>query len=141
MPRRRIFVVIVAVGLLVETLIPGPVQAAPTCVVGRTTFTVTLTGSGVIVGTPGIDVIRGSRGRDVITSLEGDDVVCPTVGNDIVVALPGMDRLYGGTGDDKLGGSDFLYPEDQLAGEAGNNHLLATGDTATADCETTIGVP
>ena len=65
--------------------------SSPTC---------TVTGSGVIDGTPGNDVICGGPNNDVIDGLGGNDVVLGGAGNDRLVGASGRDTLNGGPGAD-----------------------------------------
>ena len=57
----------------------------------------TITGSGVINGTPDNDVIVGSEGKDTITGNDGDDRVCSLGGDDHDVTA---DYCSGGSGTD-----------------------------------------
>lgn len=62
----------------------------------------TISGSGVIAGTPGPDVICGSDGADTITGLGGDDVLVGNGGDDTLDGGPGRNTLVGGAGADLL---------------------------------------
>jgi Ca2+-binding RTX toxin-like protein len=68
-------------------------------------LTPTITGAGVINGTPGNDVILGSSGDDTINGGGGDDVICGGAGSD---------TIYGGTGDDQIWG-EFPRGENDAA--------------------------
>jgi RTX calcium-binding nonapeptide repeat (4 copies) len=73
-------------------------QEGPTCFVpGVGNVPATISGAGVINGTPGDDVIVGSSGNDVINGLGGDDLVCGGLGNDIINGGDGNDTLIGDT--------------------------------------------
>lgn len=63
-----------------------------------------ISGTGVIVGTPGKDYIVGSSQNDTITALEGDDEVYAQAGDDIVIAGhgEGNDFYDGGPGYDAI---------------------------------------
>jgi Ca2+-binding RTX toxin-like protein len=99
------------------------VSCAPPCV-GKS---ITIAGSGTIVGTPGDDVILGSDGDDTIDGGGGNDTVCALSGTDIVDAGAGNDAIYGGTGNDALTAGTGT---DDLSGGAGDD-VLAAGNTDT----------
>ena len=109
---------IIAAGIVLALALPlagiSTAQQAPgpKCL-GRT---VTLQGSGPIIGTPGRDVIAGSFGRDIIRGGGGGDIVCGAVG---------QDKIYGGAG------------RDILAGGAGRD--LVVGDGATVSNKRAVG--
>ena len=81
----------------------------------------TITGSGVIRGTPGNDVIIGSAARDTIYGGGGKDEICALDGDDRVDGGQGRDHLFGGAGSDRLEGN---AGEDYIEAEAGNDRLL-----------------
>jgi Ca2+-binding RTX toxin-like protein len=86
-------------------------------------LTPTITGSGVINGTPKNDVILGSAGNDTINGGGGDDIICGGEGDD---------TIYGGTGDDQLFG-DWPYGENNSA-SSGNDWIDAgSGDDYVQD--------
>ena len=62
----------------------------------------TITGSGVINGTPGHDVIVGSAADDAIDGKGGNDLICGRAGDDQLVGGLGNDQLAGDIGDDLL---------------------------------------
>lgn len=86
---------------------PGPNTATATITVAPCT----ITGAGVVVGTPGDDVLCGSAGADRLYGAGGDDTL---------YGLGGDDQLAGGDGDDVLVGGTGA---DRLAGDAGDDHL------------------
>jgi hypothetical protein len=86
--------------------------------------TVTITGSGVINGTPGDDVIAGSNGVDTINGGGGNDVICGRDGNDKIRGGAGNDSIFGGLGDDDVGGQSG---NDLVLGGFGNDHVQGDG--------------
>src|SRR5262245_55367807 len=56
-------------------------------------ITCTVSGSGVITGTPGDDVICGSDLADVISGLGGNDTIIPGAGDDVIDGGLGTDTL------------------------------------------------
>jgi hypothetical protein len=80
----------------------------------------TITGSGVIRGTPGKDVIIGSAARDTIYGDGGNDAICALGGADRIDGGQGRDTLLGGAGSDLLEGN---AGEDYIEAEAGNDLL------------------
>jgi Ca2+-binding RTX toxin-like protein len=77
-----------------------------------------ITGSGLILGTPGDDRITGSPGPDVIRGFGGNDKVDGLAGDDIVYGGACHDTLLGGAG------------ADTLLGEGGNDNLAGSADGA-----------
>jgi Tol biopolymer transport system component len=80
----------------------------------------TITGAGVIIGTPGDDVICGSPGDDRIFAGGGNDVIYAGAGNDWVDAGAGNDIVFGGPGNDRIFGGDG---NDTLFGDQGDDQL------------------
>jgi len=137
--------------VLDDYLVPGP---PPVCL-GRFA---TITGSGLIPATNGVDVIVGSDADDTIETLAGDDWVCALGGSDLVVGStgadtadlgagpdeffggPGNDRTRGGDGDDILNGGPGA---DLLDGGPGVDTCSGgvDGDSDRARCEVEIDIP
>jgi Ca2+-binding RTX toxin-like protein len=62
----------------------------------------TITGTGLISGTPGNDVIVGSAATDLIDAGAGNDLVCTLDGDDVVFGGLGNDQIDAGASDDTL---------------------------------------
>jgi Ca2+-binding RTX toxin-like protein len=81
----------------------------------------TISGSGVLVGTPGNDVICGSSGNDTIYGVGGNDQLYGGAGADTLSGGSGNDWIYGGAGGDQLFGDgglgDHLYAKDGTASD------------------------
>jgi len=142
-----------AVDLVVSLGLPPVLcHGVPATIVGTV-------GDDVLLGTPGPDVIAGLGGDDVILGFAGGDRICGGPGNDFLLGGPGIDRVYGDAGDDMIAGGSA---KDNLRGGGGNDKLQGDGgndkmncgsgldfadggagaaDTASANCEFTIGVP
>ena len=60
--------------------------------------TPTITGSGVVLGTPGDDVIVTEPGDVTVRGLGGNDVICTGNGDDVIVTLGGDDLVYSSGG-------------------------------------------
>jgi Ca2+-binding RTX toxin-like protein len=92
---------------------PGPSPTTP--------VQCTISGAGVIVGTPGNDVICGSAGDDTIYGFGGNDQIYAGAGDDVISGGIGDDTVYGGTGTDDLFGDaglgDRLYAKDKWPGD------------------------
>lgn len=80
----------------------------------------TITGSGLIVGTPGPDVIVGSSEDDWIYAGAGNDLICAGRGDDQVFGGEDDDRMAGGRGNDLL---DGWAGDDSSWGGAGNDWI------------------
>jgi Ca2+-binding RTX toxin-like protein len=93
----------------------------------------TISGSGVINGTPGDDVIAGSSGADTIDGGGGNDIICGGDGDDRIAGGEGNDQLFGEGGADRLFGgaggatTDPAGGDDYLDGAAGNDRLFGEG--------------
>src|SRR5258705_9544409 len=90
--------------MLAFALIGAPAASAdPTSCFG---LTPTITGNGIVNGTPGDDVILTGSGNDTIDGGGGKDVICAGAGDDQVDASSD-ERVFvfGGDGDDLLAGS------------------------------------
>ena len=109
-------------------------------------LTPTITGQGVIQGTPGDDVILGSAGNDQIFGGDGNDTVCGLGGRDVIQGGPGNDWLSGGDGFDLIRGEDG---SDHMLGGGGpdfdicigGNPNRSPGDSTDGTCEIVLGVP
>ena len=88
----------------------------------------TITGAGLIMGTPGPDVIVGSPGPDWIYGGAGNDLICAGKGDDQVFGGEDDDRLAGGRGNDLLdgwAGDDWSWGgpgDDLIRGGWGNDY-------------------
>jgi Ca2+-binding RTX toxin-like protein len=89
----------------------------------------TITGSGVVNGTPGDDVIITGNKADTVNGRGGDDLICTHGGDDYVRGGPGDDKISAGNGNDDAGGqggNDLVQGgngDDKLQGERGNDTL------------------
>ena len=71
-----------------------------------------------IIGSPGWDVLLGNAGDDAIYGGAGTDFIFGGAGNDCLQGEDGIDLVVGGAGDDEIkGGND----SDALFGRAGND--------------------
>jgi Ca2+-binding RTX toxin-like protein len=106
--------------------------------------TPTITGQGLIGGTPGDDVILGSAKDDTIFGDGGNDTICGLGGHDVITGGPGNDWLSGGDGRDLIHGGNG---SDQMSGGAntdvcvGGSPNRPPGDSADGTCEVVLGVP
>ena len=101
------------------TVVAGQATATtPTCF-GQAA---TITGSGIIAGTPDDDVIVGSAEADLIDGAGGNDRICGLTGSDTVEGGLGDDKVNGGLDDDLLVGD--VYEEGAAAIGGGNDLIL-----------------
>jgi Ca2+-binding RTX toxin-like protein len=115
---------------------------------GRTATIVGTPGDDTLYGTPGDDVIQGNGGNDRVFAGDGNDLVCTSgLGRDYIRGGPGNDELfstYDGGGFSHYSnpapdiyvtgnqGNDVIEGVGTLAGDVGNDYLVATGrDTPT----------
>lgn len=103
----------------------------------------TITGAGVINGTPGDDVICGSGGADAIDGLGGDDVLIGGGGADTLIGGSGSNVIHGEGGDDILGAGTG---DDGFVGGSGYDRVTyadrpvaATITAALADANSASG--
>lgn len=101
-------------------------------------------------GGPGLDTIHGAGGNDLLSGGNGFDRLNGDTGGDTLIGGASRDILYGGGANDDLsggGGNDDLFGESGLDDlDGGPDTDLCdggggAGDTATAGCETQIGIP
>jgi alpha-tubulin suppressor-like RCC1 family protein/lysophospholipase L1-like esterase len=117
-----------------EALVRVAEESGPDADPGKPTcggFRATITGAGLIVGTPGPDVIVGSSGLDMILGLGGDDVICGRGGNDVIDGGGGNDVIHGEDGDDVIVGSSG---QDSIDGGVGQNRCFVAPTATTLNC-------
>ncbi len=90
--------------------------------------TPTITGNGVVNGTPGDDVILTGSGADTVRGLGGDDLICTGRGDDFVRGGAGDDKILAGGGADNAGGS---AGDDLVRGVGGNDAVQGDGGDDT----------
>lgn len=94
----------------------------------------------ILDGGPGLDEIHGQGGDDVLNGGNASDTLFGDGGSDTLNGDASGDVLYGGTGNDDLNGGGG---NDALDGQAGTDSCDGgpDSDTATATCETLLGIP
>src|SRR5919202_550040 len=128
---------LVVLGLLALLLPSASVSAedGDVCVFfgeeGPVVVDATITGAGLIRGTPGDDVIVGSDGPDTIIAGGGDVIIggdvasvlapnAPPTGNDTIDGGAGNDQIAGGDGADVLSGG---FGDDFVTGQRGDDRI------------------
>ncbi len=85
------------------------------------TTTNTISGSGLIIGTPGPDLLIGGPGSDLMLGLAGNDRMRGGPGNDFMFGFSGADDMYGEAGNDFMFGNDG---DDCMSGGDGIDFIL-----------------
>jgi Ca2+-binding RTX toxin-like protein len=92
----------------------------------------TITGNGIVNGTPGDDVIITGNTADTISGGGGNDLICSRGGADYVRGNAGNDSILAGADNDNIGGNGG---NDLVRGVEGNDAVAGDGgdDTVRGD--------